>query len=96
MKKWLREDWAFCVEVLQGKAEDCRLGLEKGDVFHCEYECPAGFCPKTLPVLYTYCEIVRCGGDLRLRGSSEHRAITFPCADGCLTFRLSATHREEK
>ena len=66
------------------------MGLEAGDRFVCQYECPAGFCPKTMPVLHTLCEIMRCGGDYRLRGSKLSHEIDFPCADGCIKFRLLA------
>ena len=45
MNKWIIEDWAFDVEVICGEAKNCRLGLEKGDLFHFEYETPQGFCP---------------------------------------------------
>ena len=90
MKQWLQEDWKFELEVVRAEAKECRLGLETGDVFRCEYGCPEGFCMKTVPVLYTYCEIVRCGGDLRLRGSDDERQIEFPCADGPVVFRLKA------
>ena len=38
MNKWIVEDWAFNVEVIEGEADNCRLGLEKGDTFHFEYE----------------------------------------------------------
>ena len=90
MKKWIEEDWEFEIKVVKGKAEECRLGLEQGDLFRCGYGCPGGFCPKTASLLYTYCEIVRCGGDLRLRGSKEKLEIDFPCADGPVVFRLRA------
>ena len=40
MNKWIVEDWAFDIEVIEGDATNCRLGLEKGDKFHFEYECP--------------------------------------------------------
>ena len=43
-----------------------------------------------LPVLHTLCEIMRCGGDYRLRGSKLSHEIDFPCADGCIEFRLLA------
>ena len=43
MKKWMAEDWQFEVTVTDGFAEDCRLGLEKGDKFTFEYGCPADF-----------------------------------------------------
>lgn len=45
MNKWIKEEWSFRVEVTDGYAKDCRLGLEKGDVFSFEYETPHGFCP---------------------------------------------------
>ena len=32
MNKWIKEEWSFRVEVTDGYAKDCRLGLEKGDV----------------------------------------------------------------
>lgn len=49
MKKWITEDWEFDIIVTKGKAENCRMGFEAGDKFLCKYECPAGFCPKTIP-----------------------------------------------
>lgn len=30
MKKWLAEDWQFELTVTEGKAEHCRLRIEKG------------------------------------------------------------------
>lgn len=90
MKKWIVEDWEFEITVVKGEAHHCRMGLEVGDTFHCQYECPAGFCPKTMPVLHTLCEIVRCGGNYKLRGSESEYEITFPCPDGCLEFHLLA------
>ena len=33
MNKWIKEEWSFRVEVTDGYAKDCRLGLEKGDIF---------------------------------------------------------------
>lgn len=36
MNKWIKEEWSFRVEVTDGYAKDCRLGLEKGDVFSFE------------------------------------------------------------
>lgn len=49
MKKWITEDWEFDIIATKGKAENCRMGFEAGDKFLCKYECPAGFCPKTIP-----------------------------------------------
>lgn len=90
MKKWIKEDWAFEITVTKGKAEECRMGFETGDRFTCEYECPAGFCPKTMHQLYTLCEIIRCGGDFRLRGSNAPYEVDFSCADGPIQFHLTA------
>ena len=53
MRKWIEEDWEFTVTVTEGRAEQCRLGFERNDRFRCGYETPSGFCPKTMPVLYT-------------------------------------------
>ncbi len=88
MKQMPSEDWTFDICVVH--AQPCRLGLEAGDRFAFQYGCPAGFCPKTMGVLYTLCEIVRCGGNYLLRGSSDPFEIDFPCADGCVTFHLKA------
>lgn len=90
MKKWVVEDWEFEITVI--KAEQCRMGFEVSDRFTCKYECPSGFCPKTMPILYTLCEISRCGGDYKLRGSKLSNEIDFQCADGCIEFHLVAKH----
>ena len=92
MRKWLEEDWEFEITVVEGEAENCRMGLETGDRFVCGYECPAGFCPKTMALLHTYCEIARCGGDYRLRGSARKHEMDFACADNCVKFHLVARH----
>ena len=76
--------------VTDGRAEQCRLGFERNDRFRCGYETPSGFCPKTMPVLYTLCEIVRCGGNYTGRGSQKEYEIDFPCADGEILFHLEA------
>lgn len=89
MHKWIVEDWQFTITVTSGKADDCRLGFESGDTFQCEYAVPTDFCPKTMPVLHTLCEIVRCGGDFTHRGSDNPYEIDFPCADGMITFHLT-------
>ena len=93
MKKWIEEDWEFTVTVTDGRAEQCRLGFERNDRFRCEYGTPSGFCPKTMPVLYTLCEIIRCGGNFKARGSDKDYEIEFGCADGPVRFRLSARKR---
>ena len=88
MNKWISEDWEFTISVTSGKAEYCRLGFETGDTFQCKYEVPTGFCPKTMSILYTLCEIIRCGGNYLGRGSKKEYEIDFPCADGEIVFLL--------
>lgn len=88
MHKTVQEDWRFEVEVVEAGA--CRAGLEVGDRFTCQYECPAGFCPKTMGALHTLCEVVRGGGDYRLLGGAAADEIAFCCADGVIKFRLRA------
>ena len=92
MKKWRKEDWEFEITVTKGQFDQCRMGFETGDRFMCTYACPDGFCPKTMPVLHTLCEIARCGGNYRLRGSDRDWEIDFPCADGAIEFHLTARH----
>ena len=94
MRKWIAEDWEFTITVSSGKPENCRLGFETGDVFRCQYETPTVFCSKTMPVLFTLCEIIRYGGNYTSRGSKEKYEIDFPCADGCIAFHLEAKHIE--
>ena len=90
MNKWITEDWEFTVTVTQGEAKQCRLGFESGDEFTCQYEVPTGFCPKTMPTLHTLCEIIRCGGNFKLKGSDQKHEIDFVCADACVQFHLVA------
>ena len=90
MNRWITEDWDFTITVTRGAADRCRLGFETGDRFTCQYAVPTGFCPKTMGALYTLCEIIRCGGDFRLKGSGESHGIDFVCADGCISFHLTA------
>ena len=33
MRKWVVEDWKFELTAIEGKAGNCRLGIEKGDAF---------------------------------------------------------------
>nr|WP_296483437.1 hypothetical protein [uncultured Acetatifactor sp.] len=91
MQKWCTEDWQFELTAIEGKAGHCRLGLEKGDRFVFSYECPAGMCPKTMIQVYTWCEVIRCGGDFTYRGEKEKYEMNLPCADGCIQFHLKAT-----
>ena len=90
MKKWCVEDWEFELTVVKGKAGHCRLGLETGDKFVFSYECPAGICPRVMMEMYTWCEVIRCGGDFTYRGESKKYEMVRPCPCGCITFHLKA------
>ena len=74
MKKTIVDNWIFEITVTKINYP-CRMGFEVGDNFQCQYECPTGFCPKTMPVLYTLCEIIRSGGDYKLRDSKSSRRV---------------------
>jgi uncharacterized repeat protein (TIGR04076 family) len=93
MKKWYLEDWRFTIDVVQvgkeNKAEECRLGLEVGDIFTCKFETPTGFCPTAFIKIFPSMEAVRCGGDLRNLGGTGPAEITFLCPDGPVKFRLT-------
>ena len=90
MQKWMVEDWEFEITVQEGMARNCRLGLEKGDRFVFEYECPAGFCPRMMTELFTWCEVIRCGGDFTYRGAKEQYEMDLQCPCHCITFHLLA------
>jgi uncharacterized repeat protein (TIGR04076 family) len=97
MKRWYGEDWRFRIEVLrvgkENKAEECRLGLEPGDLFECGFETPGGFCPTSFVKIFPAMEAVRCNGDLRNLGGNAPGEITFACPDGAVLFRLSANQQ---
>ena len=90
MRGWMREDWAFEITVTDGKAEHCRIGLETGDRFSFEYGCPAGFCPRAMIEIFTWCEVIRCGGDFTARVSKDKYVMDFPCPCNCVQLRLEA------
>jgi uncharacterized repeat protein (TIGR04076 family) len=90
MNKTIVEDWEFTISVI--RQNSCRMGFEVGDTFYCKYECPAGFCPKTMAVLHSLCEAARAGGDYTLLGGQTKNQIDFSCADGVIKFRLTANH----
>ena len=71
MNKWIIEDWGFDVEIIDGEAKHCRLGLEKGDKFHFAYGTPQNFCPCALAEIFTWCEVIRFGGNFTYRGAKE-------------------------
>ena len=93
MRRWYQEDWRFRIKVArvgkEGKAEECRLGLEPGDTFECTYETPAGFCPTSFVKVFPILEIVRCGGDLRALGAKDPWETTFTCPDGVVLFTVT-------
>lgn len=91
MKKWMAEDWAFEVTVTAGEAKNCRIGIEAGDVFSFQYACPADFCPRAMMEIFTWCEVVRCGGDFTYRGCREKYEMDLECPCRCLSFHLKAT-----
>ena len=73
----------------------CRLGFETGDVLKCKYEVPCDFCPKTTPILYTLCEVIRCGGNFKLRGAEKPYETEFKCPDGFVEFKLGSREIEK-
>ncbi len=97
MQKWLHEDWAFELTVTNGAARSCRIGLETGDRFVFEYATPEGFCPRAMTEIYTWCEVIRCGGDFTARGSDKPYEMALTCPCGCIQMRLTARpiNREE-
>lgn len=90
MKKWVVEDWQFELTATDGKAADCRIGIEKGDKYVFSYECPAGMCPRVMNELFTWCEVIRCGGDFTYRGMKEKYEMDFFCPCQSLRFHLKA------
>jgi uncharacterized repeat protein (TIGR04076 family) len=98
MNKWYAEDWHFKIEVLmvgkENKAEACRLGLEPGDTFECEYETPGGFCPTSFIKIFPIMEAIRCAGDLRYLGACAPNETDFICPDGAVRFRISGIKQE--
>lgn len=98
MKKWVMEDWSFELTAIDGRAMDCRLGIEKGDKYIFSYECPAGMCPRVMTELFTWCEVIRCGGDFTYRGEKEKHEMNLLCPCGSIKFHLKAIpiHREKK
>lgn len=98
MKKWYQEDWHFTIEVLkvgeENKPEECRVGLEQGDIFDCDYATPAGFCPTSFFKIFPAMEALRCDGDLRCLGAQVAHEINFYCPDGVVRFKLRGTKQE--
>jgi len=95
MRKWIVEDWTFEVTVTQGEAQNCRLGLETGDRFIFQYETPASFCPRAMIELFTWCEVIRCGGNFTHRGCPEPYEMDLPCPCHCIQLHLKAIPNEK-
>jgi len=92
MNKWIVEDWEFELTAIEGEAKHCRLGIEKGDKFVFQYETPSHFCPRAIIELFTWCEIIRCGGDFTHRGrENEKHKMNFSCPCQSIKFQLIAT-----
>lgn len=90
MRAWVVEDWKFELTVIEGKASNCRVGLEKGDVLSFSYACPDGMCPRVMAELFTWCEVIRCGGDFTYRGMAEKYEMDLSCPCGTIRFHLKA------
>ncbi|MDR1464409.1 MAG: hypothetical protein LBJ11_03805 [Oscillospiraceae bacterium] len=95
MKKWVTEDWEFELTVIDGQAGHCRLGIEKGDKFIFQYECPVGICSKLMArQLYALCEVIRYGGDFTYSRSQLRRLRR---SDGAaIRFGSDFTYRASK
>lgn len=93
MKKWYAEDWQFTISVTntdkEGKAEECRLGLEPGDAFICAYATPCDFCPTAFIKIFPALEVMRCQGDLRFLGAKQANEIDVLCPDGVVLFKVT-------
>ena len=98
MNKWYPEDWHFKIEVLkvgkENKSTECRLGLEPGDRFECNYETPDGFCPTSFIKIFPIMEAIRCEGDLRYLGAQTAHEMEFICPDGAVRFRICGIKQE--
>lgn len=93
MKKWLAEDWEFTLTALEGEARHCRLGIEQGDRFVFQYGTPADFCPRAMMEIYTWCEVIRCGGDFTQRGCASKTEMELWCPCRCIRFPLGRPSR---
>ena len=40
--------------------------------------------------MFTWCEVIRCGGDFTYRGEREKYEMVRSCPCGCITFHLKA------
>ncbi len=105
MKKFITENKAFTITVIDhakdGKRLHCRNGHEVGDTYVCEYGCPmptngcGGFCSKTMMSLYRLKDIIYANGDLRCLGFPNNHEIEFPCPDGAVWFKMQITDLAE-
>lgn len=98
MKRFIQEDVSFVISVVDGKKNktggiDCRNGHEIGDIYNCEYGCPADFCQKSMLKAFPIMETVRAGGDLKNLGGESDSKIRFCCPDGIVIFLLEAIRK---
>lgn len=47
-------------------------------------------CPRVMTELFTWCEVIRCGGDFTYRGFTQKYEMEFPCPCGSIRFHLKA------
>ncbi len=90
MQKRILEDWKFELIAIDGNASNCRLGIEKGDKFVFSYGCPEGMCPRVIIDLFTWCEVVRCGGNFTYRGEKDKYEMKLKCPCNSITFNFKA------
>ncbi len=90
MQQWIVEDWEFELTAIEGKSSNCRLGIENGDKFVFSYGCPEGICPRVMMDLFTWCEVVRCGGDFTYRGEKDKYEMRLKCPCNSIIFNLKA------
>lgn len=72
MKIWYEETWKFKITVLSIKPDNnprghCRNGHETGDEYTCFYDCPGGFCSKSMLKAFPLMEAIRSGGEYVLK-----------------------------
>ena len=99
MNRFIRENFSFVITVVDGKKNnegyiDCRNGHEIGDIYVCEYGCPADLCQKCMLKAFPIMEAVRAGGDLRDLGGESENKIRFCCPDGVVIFQLEAIRNQ--
>ena len=77
-----------CRKAISSEISDYEDAIMVETAIRSEMDCRR--CPKTMSVLFTLCEIIRCGGSFKARGSDKDHEIDFGCADNCIQFHLEA------